>query len=238
MSAKSSGALAFIPARGGSKRVPRKNIIDFFGKPMICYPIAAGREAGVFDLIHVSTDDDEIADVARAAGADVSFRRPAELSDDYTPLRPVMTWTLERFAEQGRRFSSLCTLFPCAPLLRAEDLRQAYKVYDAHGGAHNLLSVARAPAPAEWYFHKSANGRLKPVHPGAAFMRSQDLQPAYYETGTFTIFSADSLLASPVQDDTNYIAYELEVDRAVDIDTPEDLERARRLFLMAQKERE
>lgn len=230
-------SLAFIPARGGSKRIPRKNILDFFGKPMLAYPIEAALRSGRFDCVHVSTDDDEIAAIARQHGADVSFRRPPDLSDDHTPLLPVMQWTLREFSRLGRAFSDVCTLFPCAPLVEAQDIAAAYDVFEANGGRRNLLTVARAPVPAEWYYHMEAGGRLVPVVPGGAFVRSQDLKPAYYETGTFTIFSAEWALAEGrEQDDTNYIAYELPAEKAVDIDTPEDLERARRAFQMLRRD--
>jgi pseudaminic acid cytidylyltransferase len=231
-----TGSLAFIPARGGSKRIPRKNVIDFFGKPMLGYPIEAALKSGLFDLVHVSTDDDEIAEAAERLGADVGFRRPAELSDDHTPLLPVTRYTLEEFARRGRTFSDVCTLFPCAPLVDAADISGAYAVFRANGGERNLLTVARSPVPAEWYYHKQPDGRLVPIVPGAAFIRSQDLAPAYFETGTFTIFSADWVLApGRTQDDTNYVAYELPLDRAIDIDTYEDLERARMIFSMLRR---
>lgn len=228
---KTARSLAFIPARGGSKRIPRKNIIDFFGRPMIAYPIAAALESGRFAGVHVSTDDDEIAEIAGKLGADISLRRPPELSDDHTPLLPVMQWTLRQFAARGEVFSDVCTLFPCAPLVEAADIAGAYEVFRANGGRRNLLTVARAPVPAEWYYHMDSEGRLIPVVPGGAFVRSQDLKPAYYETGTFTIFSAEWALAEGrVADDTNYVAYELPVEKAIDIDTPDDLERARRAY--------
>lgn len=226
------GSLAFIPARGGSKRIPRKNIIEFFGKPMIAYPIEAALKSGRFACVHVSTDDDEIADIAARHGADVSLRRPAELSDDHTPLLPVMQWTLREFAARGLGFTDVCTLFPCAPLVDAQDIAGAYGVFAQNGGRKNLLTVARAPVPAEWYYHMESDGRLVPVVPGGAFIRSQDLKPAYYETGTFTIFSADWALAEGrTADDTNYVAYEIPAEKAIDIDTPDDLERARRAYL-------
>lgn len=228
-------SLAFIPARGGSKRIPRKNIIDFFGRPMMAYPIGAALDSGRFAKVHVSTDDDEIAAIARNLGADVSFLRPPELSDDHTPLLPVMQWTLRQFAARGEAFDDVCTLFPCAPLVEAADIAGAYEVFGRNGGERNLLTVARAPVPAEWYYHMDAGGRLVPVVPGGAFIRSQDLAPAYYETGTFTIFSAEWALAEGrVADDTNYVAYELPAEKAIDIDTPEDLERARRAYMASR----
>lgn len=226
-------SLALIPARGGSKRIPRKNVIDFFGKPMLAYSIVAALEAGRFDEVHVSTDDDEIAEVALRYGADVAFRRPDDLANDFTPLLPVQQYVLEEFGRRGVEFTDVCTLFPCSPLIASRDISLAYEVFRANGGQRNLLTVARSPVPAEWFYHMDDGGRLIPVVPGAAFIRSQDLKPAYYETGTFTIFSSAWLLAPQrQQDDTNYIAYELPPERAVDIDTLEDLERARMLYSM------
>lgn len=223
--------LGLIPARGGSKRIPRKNVVDFCGKPIIAWTIEAARDSGLFDLVHVSTDDEEIAEVARRYGGDPQPRRPAELADDVTPLLPVARWVVETLAAAGRRYDDVFILFPCAPLLEAKDLVAAYDVYLSHGAKRNLLTVARAPAFPEWYFRRASDGRLDPITPGGSFIRSQELQPAYYETGTFTIFSAEWLLnAASLTDDTNYVALELPVWKAVDIDEPADLDHARMLF--------
>lgn len=230
--------LALIPARGGSKRIPRKNLIDFFGKPILAYPVAAAQESGLFDLVHVSTEDDEIRRVAQALGADVSLSRPVSLADDFTPLLPLARWVLETFAQRGSEFDDIFILYPCAPLLTAQDLRAAYEMYLAHHRHHNLLTVCRAPAYSEWYYRRSEDGRLEPLTPGGAFIRSQDLAPAYYETGTFTIFSRQWLLESEsLADDRNYIGYELPQWRAVDIDEPADLEYARVLYNYASQMR-
>lgn len=223
--------LALIPARGGSKRIPRKNICDFHGHPMLSYPLHAAQESGLFDLIHVSTDDPEIAAVGAAYGADVSLERPANLSDDHTGLLPVARWVLEEFSARGQHFDDVFILFPCAPLLEAHELREAYGTYLAHGRRKNLLTVAKCPAHLEYYYRRKDDGALEPVVPGGAFIRSQDLGHVYYETGTFTIFSREWLLgATSLADDTNYISHEIPVLKAVDIDSPADLEQARMLF--------
>lgn len=220
--------LALVPARGGSKRIPRKNIAEFHGKPIIAYPLEAAFAAGFFDCVHVSTDDPEIRQIAADCGADVSLDRPITLADDMTGLLPVARWTLQAFAERGLRFDAVFILYPCSPMLTARDLRGAFEMFRHHGGKKNLLTVGKNPVPSEWLYRRSDDGRLVPLTPGGAFQRSQDLEPAYFETGTFTVFSADYLLAAGnLTDDTNYVGYELPPWKAIDIDTPEDLERAR-----------
>lgn len=234
---KSGKILGLIPARGGSKRIPRKNVADFFGKPMLAWPFEAARNSGLFDTIHVSTEDPEILSIAKDLGADVSIRRDPSLADDMTPLLPLARWVLEAFEAQGRHFDDVFIIFPCSPLLRSSDLVDAYSLYRSHGRTRNLLTICRAPAYAEWYFRRSENGRLVPIQPGGAFIRSQELKPAYYETGTFTIFSREWLLgAASLNDDTNYIGYELPPSRSVDIDEPADLDYAKALFKLAMNE--
>jgi N-acylneuraminate cytidylyltransferase len=223
--------LALIPARGGSKRIPRKNIIDFCGKPMLAWPFEAARESGLFDTIHVSTEDAEILALAEKLGADVSMPRDAALADDVTPLLPLARWVLQAFDAQGRTFEDVFILFPCSPLLRAVDLIAAYELYQAHGRRRNLLTICRAPAYVEWYYRRTEHGALVPTTPGGAFIRSQELKPTYYETGTFTIFSREWLLnVDNLKDDTNYVGFELPPWRSVDIDEPADLEYAKVLF--------
>lgn len=227
-----------MPARGGSKRIPRKNVIDFCGRPMLSYPLEAATGSGLFDLIHVSTDDEDIAAVARRCGAVTEPRRPPELADDITPLLPVARWALQTLAAEGRHFDDVFILYPCSPLLEPHDLVEAYDTYLAHGRRKNLLTVCRAPAYVEWYYRRLPDGALDPIQPGGAFIRSQDLPPAYYETGTFTIFSAEWLLnAQSLADDRNYVSHELPAWKAVDIDEPQDLELARSLFAFARARR-
>lgn len=231
--------LALIPARGGSKRIPRKNVIEFCGKPMLAWPLGAAQASGLFDTIHVSSEDGEIIALAQSLGADVSIRRDPSLADDVTPLLPLARWVLQAFATQGRTFDDVFILFPCSPLLEAADLVAAYALYQAHGRQRNLLTVCRAPAYAEWYFRRAENGQLLPITPGGSFIRSQELQAAYYETGTFTIFSREWLLGSSnLCDDSNYIGFELPPWRSVDIDEPADLEYAKMLFQFTNQNRQ
>jgi pseudaminic acid cytidylyltransferase len=235
--ARETGVLGLIPARGGSKRIPRKNVVDFHGKPIISYTIESAIRSGVMDLVHVSSDDTDIRTIAGEYGADVSLERPVSLSDDMTGLLPVARWVLQALGREGRHFHSVIILFPCAPLVTAADIRGAYSVFRSHGGAKNLLTVARSPVPAEWLYRREPDGALVPLTPGAAFIRSQDLPTAYYETGTFTIFSADFLLnTANLADDRNYVGYELPTWKAIDIDTPEELDNARATYQLRSAE--
>jgi CMP-N-acetylneuraminic acid synthetase len=222
--------LAIIPARGGSKRIPKKAVTPFHGRPIMAWPIAAARDSGLFDLIHVSSDDPEFRAIAEEWGADAGLERPAHLADDHTGIMPVVRWTLETLDTQGRRFDDVVILFPAAPLIEAGELIGAYDLYLANGRARNLLSVARAPTFPEWLYRKAADGKLTPLQPGGAFIRSQELAPAWYETGAFAIFPREYILRDAAPDDLNYIGYEIPAWKAVDIDTPEDLEHARMLF--------
>ena len=222
--------IAILPARGGSKRIKDKNIRPFCGRPIIHYPLAAAKESGLFDLIHVSTESPRIREVVVGLGFPVDFLRAPELADDQTPIAPVLRWVLERYAAQGRKFDDVFLIMPCAPLIEAEDLRQGYQAYLRHGRERPLLAVSPFPVPIEWAFEKDKSGGLKPCQPGMAMVRSQDLGRKYYDTGAFAVFNASSLLhAAPTDED--YVSYLLPKSKAVDIDDPEDLELAETLYL-------
>lgn len=223
--------IAVIPARGGSKRIPRKNIVDFFGKPMLGRTIEALRACGHFDEVHVSTDDDEIAGIARAFGADACLRRPAELADDHAPVLPVLRWVLARLREQGREFNAAMLAMPCAPLLEAADYARACEEFDRHGGRLPVLSVCRYPAPPEWAFRPSPTGSLI-ADPAQLLMRSQDLAPAYFDCGLFSVFAPTEILGGTQLVAHEFIGCELQRWQAIDIDQPADLEDARQSYLV------
>ena len=223
-----SGTLAIIPARGGSKRIPGKNTIDFYGKPLIAYSLTAAEESGLFDEIHVSTDDDTIAAIVSELGFPVPFMRPPELADDRTPLAPVLRWVLEEYARRGRNFDSVCLLMACAPLVRPDDLKRGYKAL--LDGGRPVLSVARYPAPVEWAYELDPNGVLKERQPGLFQIRSQDISPTYYDTGTFAFFPAATLKNPEYMGGGEMTAVVLPSERAVDIDEPEDLELAQAIY--------
>jgi N-acylneuraminate cytidylyltransferase len=225
----SASAIAIMPARGGSKRIEYKNIVDFCGKPLLVHALDAARESGLFDLIHVSTDDDRIAETAAAAGFPPEFRRDPALADDHTPLMPVLKWVLEQFSTRGRPFETVCLLMPTAPLIDAGDLRGAHALYHQHGGARTVWAVADFPCPVEWALRRTPEGQLTAIQPGMAAIRSQDLPKAYYESGTFGFLPATHVLGAPGPA-VEELGYVLPRHKAVDIDNPDDLELAERLF--------
>ena len=223
--------IAIIPARGGSKRIPDKNIIPFCGKPMMAHVLGAVRESGLFEEIHVSTDSARIAEVADDAGCPVAFMRAAELCDDHTPLMPVLKWVLEQYLAQGRRFDTTCLALPCAPLIEAADLIRGAQVFEQGGGQHPVLAVAEFPVPVEWAFRREEAGLLTPREPGMFAVRSQDLQPMYYDTGTFSLFPTARILSDDPPRDEGFMSVVLPAHKAVDIDDPVQLVHAEILYL-------
>src|SRR3954466_7239436 len=141
--------LAIIPARGGSKRIPRKNIRDFLGKPIIAHSIDAARATGVFDAIVVSTDDEEVAQVATANGALVPFRRPEELANDIAPTLPVIQHALGRCRDAGWDADFACCIYPCAPCLDPKDISDAFEILQRHEDDRFVFPVARFPSSIE-----------------------------------------------------------------------------------------
>ena len=184
--------LAVVPARAGSKRIPDKNIREFFGRPMIAYILDAARASGLFDTIHVSTESSRIANVVDALGFPITFLRPAELADDHTPLMPVLRHVVSTFSAQGRTFDEVWLLMACAPLIAPEDLREAARLLTKAGRQRPVIAVARYPAPFERAFRKEAEGTLVPIEPAAMKLRSQDLEARYYILARFVRFRRGS----------------------------------------------
>jgi pseudaminic acid cytidylyltransferase len=216
--------VAVIPARGGSKRIPRKNVKPFAGKPMIAYAIAAAREAGLFEQVIVSTDDEEIAAVARQCGATVPFKRPAELADDQTPTVPVIAHAAHWFASRGQAPAALCCIYPCVPLLRAEDLRAAHELF-VELAASYVYPVVRFHSSPWRGMRKCADGPMQFVHPEYELTRTQDLEPLFYDAGQF-YWGRTEAWRSGLRMHSNGHGWEIEAHRVVDIDTPEDWKRA------------
>jgi pseudaminic acid cytidylyltransferase len=227
--------LAVITARGGSKRIPKKNIAPFCGKPMIAYALEAVADSGMFDKIHVSTDSEEIRDVVEKLGFPVDFMRDSALADDYTGLVPVLRWVVEQYRIRGEYFEQICCVMPTAPLIRSKDFVEAFKIFNRHHAQHPLLVVARFPVPIEWAFRRGEGGLLTTISPESLVIRSQDLQHAYYECGPFTLFSPQHLIVdNPLTG--RVLSYMLPAEYAVDIDTPEDMAYAERLFRLSNED--
>ncbi|MCH7745174.1 MAG: acylneuraminate cytidylyltransferase family protein, partial [Chloroflexi bacterium] len=165
--------LCLIPARGGSKRLPGKNIRLLAGKPLIAYTIEAALDSNVFDCVCVSTDDEEIAAIAREYGADVPFMRPAHLSDDTARVVQVTCHALEFFAERGHEYESLCVLQPTSPLRTANDIRDAYALFQSTD-ARYVVGIVAWEHPPFWAFEKR-DGFLTPHWGADKMLKTQDL---------------------------------------------------------------
>ncbi len=223
-----TGRIAVIPARGGSKRVPRKNVRPFAGRPMIGYAIEVARRSGLFDHVLVSTDDAEVAAVARELGAEVPFQRPAALADDFTPTVPVIAHALRAAAELGWRVDLACCIYPAVPLLRAEALTQALALLEA-GAAPYAFPVLAYRAPIQRALKRDAQGRSAPLHPEFMQTRTQDLPPAFHDAGQFYWGRAESWLAGrPLHADACTLV--CDDGSVVDIDTETDWALAEALF--------
>jgi len=219
--------IAVIPARGGSKRIPRKNILPFGGKPMIAYAIAAARESGLFEHVVVSTDDDEIAAVAEAHGASVPFRRPKELADDQTVTVPVIAHAAQWFVDRGQPVQAVCCIYPCVPLLKAEDLRGAHALFVERNADYVYPVVAFHSSP--WRGMRmpagSSGGPMQFVYPQFELTRTQDLEKMYFDAGQF-YWGRTAAWTSGLRMHSNGHGYEVPPWRVVDIDTPDDWQRA------------
>ena len=222
--------LALIPARGGSKRIPRKNVKPFAGRPMIGYAIAAAQAAGVFNRIVVSTDDDEIADVARACGAEVPFRRPAALADDHAGTVPVVAHALDALAWPDDQ--AVCCIYPGVPLLRASDLRAALDLLLA-GGCDYAFPVLPFDSPIQRALRRGPQGQVQPFDPAHTATRTQDLEPAFHDAGQFYWGWARAWRqgGSPHQGGATQV---LKSWQAIDIDTADDWARAEALYQVLQ----
>ena len=222
--------LAIIPARGGSKRIKNKNIVDFLGKPLISYSLEAVSTSGLFDCVHVSTDSSQIAAVSASLGFPVDFMRPESLADDLTPLFPVLRWVVSKYESTGLSFDSVTCVFPTAPLLHADDLISANAHFEDCECKYPLLSFSEFPVPLEWAFRDFGQGVFCPLNQAMLSVRSQDLSPAYYETGCFAIYSVDHLKVNDLIL-SHTLAHLIPRSRSVDIDNPSDLDYAKRLYL-------
>ena len=176
--------VAIIPARGGSKRIPKKNIKNFHGKPLIAYSIEVALKSKLFDKVVVSTDDEEIAKIAKEFGAEVPFLRPKELSDDFTGTGAVINHAINFLKEQGENIDFVCTIYATAPLLQEKYLIKAYeKIKDSN--AKNAFSCTSMPFPIQRTFKITSNERCKMFWPENFLKRSQDLEEAFQDAGQF-----------------------------------------------------
>jgi len=177
-------AIAIIPARGGSKRIPRKNIKDFHGKPLIAYSIEVALASKLFEKVIVTTDDEEIATIAKEYGAEVPFLRPKELSGDFTGTEDVVNHTLDYLRNNNKLYDYVCTLYATAPLLQKEYLIEGFEKLK-NSTAVNTFSATSMPFPIQRTFKVNENGRCEMFSPEHYAIRSQDLEEAYQDAGQF-----------------------------------------------------
>ena len=211
--------IAIVPARGGSKRLPGKNIRSFYDKPIIAYILDTARRSELFDVIHVSTESPRIIETVERLGFPVDFPRPKELADDHTPVMPVLKYVVETYKARGEKFDQVALLDATAALIDPIDLKGAAALYDKMRGERPVLSVTSYPVPVEWAYARQEDGGLVPVQPGMFAVRSQDLEMKYYDSGCFALFPTSWVLnAEAAGDETNYIGYVLQKHKVVDID--------------------
>ena len=214
-------ALCIIPARGGSKRIPRKNIRPFRGTPILARAVATARDSGLFDRIMVSTDDDAVAEVAAAAGAEVPFRRSAATSDDHATTSAVLEEVLARYRETGAQWPLACCLYPTAALALPSDLAEGRALL-VSGGFDMVMPVAAFSYPVWRSLRRDTDGRLAFAFPEHRDTRSQDLPPAYHDAGQWYWFRTEALARNGglMGPDTGSLL--LPQTRVQDIDTEED----------------
>jgi len=221
--------LAIIPARGGSKRIPGKNIKSFAGKPLIAYSIDAAIASGLFNKIIISTDSEEVAEVAKAYGADVPFIRPKELSNDIVGTRPVTNHAIKFCIEQFYKPKFCCCIYATAPFLQAKYLRQGLDSLKQNSEKSFAFSVTSFPFPVQRALIKSPAGVL-PMFPESINQRSQDLEEAYHDAGQFYWGRTDDYLSDQQIFSHHSLPVVLPRHLVQDIDTPEDWLRAELMF--------
>lgn len=178
--------LCVIPARGGSKRIPRKNVRDFCGKPMLAWSIGAAQASGCFDQIIVSTDDVEIAEVARHWNADVPFNRPLELAGDFAGTTPVVAHALRWFLDSGQEVEAVCCLYATAPFVQPSDIKSGMALLKRAASDRFVFTATEYAAPIQRALRlDTASGETYMLHPDTFSKRSQDLEPAFHDAGQF-----------------------------------------------------
>ncbi len=226
-------AIAVITARGGSKRIPGKNKKEFIGKPIICYSIEAALESGLFEEVMVSTDDEEIAEIAKKAGASVPFMRSAKTSDDYATTDDVLMEVLEEYEKMGRDFAYMACIYPTAPFVTAEKLKEAFRLLKENN-ASGVMPVVRFSFPPQRGMAVK-NGRLAYCYPENAMKRSQDLEPMYHDCGQFYFYDAAKYRACRGDLEDGYVPFPVQETEVQDIDNLTDWKLAEMKYRMMKE---
>ena len=220
--------IAVIPARGGSKRIPRKNIREFAGKPMIAHAISAAIESGLFEHVIVSTDDEEISRIANEWGAETPFMRPDELADDYTPTVPVIAHAIAVCQAMGWNIEYVCCIYPGVPFIKNEDITQAFDLLQINQAAYSF-PITEFPSAIQRALRRLPDGRMQPFFPEYELTRTQDLELAYHDAGQFYWGKPDTWLTNN-KIHRSGIGLAIPNWRVIDIDTPDDWDRAEILY--------
>ncbi|MBN2572862.1 MAG: pseudaminic acid cytidylyltransferase [Ignavibacteriales bacterium] len=213
--------IAIIPARGGSKRIPRKNIKDFLGKPIIAYSIEAALGSEIFDEVMVSTDDTEIAEIAKKYGASVPFFRSIENSNDYATTSLVLIEVLNQYQKINRNFDYLCCIYPTALFVNKCKIQEAFKIM-LEKESDSIIPVVKFSYPVQRSFRLNKNGILEYIWTENIAKRSQDLEPIYHDAGQFYWCKVKSFLKDKTVITKNNFPFILEQTEVQDIDTEED----------------
>ncbi|HAR80372.1 MAG TPA: pseudaminic acid cytidylyltransferase [Succinivibrionaceae bacterium] len=221
--------IAVIPARGGSTRIPHKNIKKFAGRPLIAYPIQAALESELFDKVVVSTDDEEIAEVARKYGAEIPFMRDKSLADNYTGTGPVVADAYKRIKDAGTPIDYVACIYATAPLLTAKYLKEGFEFF-LKEKADFLYSCCEFPFPIQRAQYLDSNGSPYPVMPQCMPKRSQDLPKAYQDCGLFYFHTPRTLVADGSKTPIISRGFVMPRHRVIDIDTREDWDYAQAMF--------
>lgn len=211
--------VAIITARGGSKRIPRKNIKEFCGKPIIVYSIEAALSSGVFDEVMVSTDDEEIASIAKQAGAKVPFMRSSATAGDYASTDDVILEVINAYKEQGENFDAFCCIYPTAPFITADKLKQAMNLLET---AESVMPVVPFSYPPQRGIILNEDGEIRRKYPEYLTTRSQDLQKMYHDCGQFYACRTEAFLRDNTTDVDNLVPMIMEETEVQDIDTLQD----------------
>jgi N-acylneuraminate cytidylyltransferase len=212
--------VAIITARGGSKRIPGKNIKSFHGRPIIAYSIEAAIASKIFDEVMVSTDDDQIAEAAKSFGAIVPFKRTAKTSDDHSTTAEVLTEVILEYKQRKKNFEFACCIYPTAPFVTSEKLANAFEKLKT-SGADCVLPVTKFSFPI-WRSFKMNDDKVHYNWPEFALKRSQDLPPSYHDCGQFYFFNTERFLQTNQLVTDNTIGFEVPESEVQDIDNEED----------------
>ena len=226
--------IAIIPARGGSKRIPRKNIKLFRDKPMIAWAIETAKKSNMFERIIVSSDDAEIIKISNQWGAETPFLRPNSLADDFTPTVPVISHAIKECQRLGWKVEYACCIYPGVPFLEAEDLIRAYGIL-SEGKVDFVYPVAEYSHPTQRAMRQLSSGQMQFLDPSSEMTRTQDLESTFHDAGQF-YWGKSSAWLSNKKMHSDGVGMVIQNWRVVDIDTPDDWERAELLRKVIENE--